>query len=267
MARLIGYMASRQDRLGDAFRQEAEALRGATSEPRRAWGIGFYQGDEILHKKQPTPDGAPVDWTAAVGHVRSDCAIAHVRMATVGDFRIENTHPFRLRNWLFAHVGTVAGFADIKERLSADLPDFLGRNMRGNSDSELLFHLVLSKLHGLGHLDTGKPATSMVLNAITQSVKTIDDLCSDAGQSTLTLLLTNGQQMFTLRRGQSMGYVKRTETSSEATNDNDERERANLRYVMFLGSTGELPADYQEIPEAHVAVVDHDTLDVSVSAL
>ena len=51
--------------------------------------------------------------------------IGHVRAATVGNLRTENTHPFRYRQWLFAHTGTVDGYlieghvpvADIKRLL------------------------------------------------------------------------------------------------------------------------------------------------------
>ena len=61
MARLIGYMANRADRLRDAFHQERHAIAGLPADQRGAWGIGFYQGDEVLHKKQPTPDGESSD--------------------------------------------------------------------------------------------------------------------------------------------------------------------------------------------------------------
>ena len=102
MARLIGYMANRADRLRDALHQERHAIAGLPADRRGAWGIGFYQGDEVLHKKQPTPDGEPMNWSVIADNLKTDCAIAHVRQATVGGFSVDNTHPFRLRQWLFA---------------------------------------------------------------------------------------------------------------------------------------------------------------------
>ena len=50
MARLIGYMANRADRLRDAFHQERAAITALPADLRSAWGLGFYQGDEVLHK-------------------------------------------------------------------------------------------------------------------------------------------------------------------------------------------------------------------------
>ena len=58
MARLIGYIANRADRLRDAFQHERDAIAGLPADQRGAWGIGFYQGDEVLHKKQPAPNVA-----------------------------------------------------------------------------------------------------------------------------------------------------------------------------------------------------------------
>jgi len=146
VARLIGYMANRADRLRDAFHQERLAIAGVPVDQRGAWGIGFYQGDEVLHKKQPAPDGEPIDWDVIAAKIQTDCAIAHLRQATVGGFSVDNTHPFRLRQWLFAHVGTLGAFDEIKEPLLAALPDFLRRNIRGSSDSELFFSPCAGRL-------------------------------------------------------------------------------------------------------------------------
>ena len=56
MARLIGYIANRADRLRDAFQHEHDAIAGLPADQRGAWGIGFYQGDEVLHKIERAED-------------------------------------------------------------------------------------------------------------------------------------------------------------------------------------------------------------------
>ncbi|MGB5351687.1 MAG: class II glutamine amidotransferase, partial [Polyangiales bacterium] len=118
MSRLIGYVANRADRMRDALYQERGVLHHKTAaEDASGWGIGFYHGDEVLHKKRPTRAGERVDWQNIAGDVRSDCAVLHMRQPTVGDFRAENAHPFRLRSWLFAHQGTIGGFDAIRDNL------------------------------------------------------------------------------------------------------------------------------------------------------
>lgn len=260
MARLIGYMANRADRLRDAFHQERLAISGLPSDQRGAWGLGFYQGDEVLHKKQPTPDGEPVDWTVVAENVKTDCAIAHVRQATVGGFSVDNTHPFRLRQWLFAHVGTISAFDEIKDKLRAELPDFLRRNIRGTSDSEIFFHMILAGLHAKNQLEAAAPAHATIIGAIDAAVKQIDKLVgTSAPRSTLNMVLANGRSMYGLRHGGPLAYVERAGLKEPLVPE-DEKPRPGsplLRYVMVVASGQEL-ADYEMVKDGCVVSVSRD---------
>ena len=153
MGRLVGYMANRHDRLGAALHQERGVVAPPPAVGPTGWGLGFYQGGEVLHKKRPQFDSNGFDWESVTRDVRTDCAVLHLRQPTVGDFRSHNTHPFRMRSWIFAHTGTIQRFEAIEERLRASLPDFVNRNIRGKTDSEVLFHVILSFLHDGGNLD------------------------------------------------------------------------------------------------------------------
>jgi glutamine amidotransferase len=261
MARLIGYMANRADRLRDAFHQERHAISALPADTRGAWGIGFYQGDEVLHKKQPTPDGEPVDWTAIAQNVRTDCAIAHVRQATVGTFSVDNTHPFRLRQWMFAHVGTISRFDEIHEKLRAELPDFLRRNIRGTSDSELFFHQILAQLHAKNQLEAATPTHATVVSAISEAVARIDGLVgTGATVSTLNMMLSNGRAMYALRHGGPLGYVERAGLREPLVPE-DERPRPGsplLRYVMLVAGGQELPSDYVAVEDGEIVSVSRD---------
>src|SRR5262245_11709174 len=174
MGLLLACMISRADLLGEALLEERELLD--TSLPRAAdgWGAGFYQAGEALHRKLPQPIDGQIEWAGVLDGVRSHVVIAHVREATVGDRRADNTQPFRMRQWLFAHVGEIAGFGALRERLMESLPDFLRRNLRGQTDSELLFHLILSFLHDSGHLDSVDANDTAVFGALRGAVTLID---------------------------------------------------------------------------------------------
>jgi predicted glutamine amidotransferase len=251
MARLIGYMANRSDRLRDAFHQERLAIAGLPVDRRGAWGIGFYQGDEVLHKKQPAPDGEPIDWSVIASKIQTDCAIAHLRQATVGGFSVDNTHPFRLRHWLFAHVGTVQNFEEIKDELHASLPDFLRRNIRGNSDSELFFHLILAGLHTQNQLE-GETSDEAVLTALSRAVSRIDELAKDAS-STLNMILSNGRVMFALRRGQAFGY-REHEGLEDPAEPGEERisirpGSPQLHYTMLVSGGVGVPSGYEALAD------------------
>ncbi len=259
MARLIGYMANRADRLRDAFHQERAAIAGMPTDQRGAWGVGFYQGDEVLHKKQPTPDGRPIDWDSIVQNVKSDCAIAHVRQATVGPFSVDNTHPFRFRQWLFAHVGTVTAFDEIKDKLREGLPDYLRRNIRGRSDSEMLFHLVLAQLHEVNQLEAHSPTSETIVEAVRKAVHTVDDLVGPSrAPSTLNLIISNGQVLVGLRYGGAFGWVERTGLTELAHGSAEEQARPGsplLRYVMLVAGGQDVPEGYEGLADRHLIEV------------
>lgn len=271
MGRLIGYMANRADRMRDAIYQERNILTRVSVPPGASgWGIGFYHGDEVLHKKRPVQEGELLDWEQIAGGVRSDCAILHLRQPTVGDFRPENAHPFRMRSWTFAHRGTIDRFDAMRDRFAETIPDFLRRNIRGQTDSEFLFHAILSFLHDAGHLDNPEVSHKQLLPAVSAAVTLVDRFCAEVGakeESQLGFLLTNGRSMVAFRDGAPMAYVER-----QGLHDPPEDYRpppagsTQLRYVLVVSDVVDHPPGYVDVPERGLAVVDRN-LDVTVHSL
>lgn len=266
MGRLIGYMANRADRLADAIFQEralAVATDSASLETPTGWGIGFYQGGEVLHKKRPRREKAEPDWDQITSSIRSDCVVLHVRQPTVGDFRAENTHPFRMRSWLFAHHGTIDRFATIRESLVQSLPDFLRRNIRGSTDSEVYFHVLLSFLHDTGQLDHPDLDERAGVGAVRSSVALIDRLVAEEGgeTSSLNMVLTNGRRMFALRRGLPMAYVRREGIFEMRQGINPlppEGPGSRLCYVMVRSNGVSTARDWHSMNDDEVLTIDRN---------
>jgi len=260
MARLVGYMANRSDRLAAALHQERQVVATAATSSPTGWGLGFYQNGEVLHKKRPQLTGA-VEWEQLARDVVSDCVVLHLRQPTVGDFRTQNTHPFRMRRWLFAHLGTIGRFEAIEQPLRAALPDFLSRNVRGTTDSELFFTTILSFLHDAGQLDRTDLDHDAVLTALRSAVALVDRLVAEVrgGTSGLDLVLTNGRSMYALRRGAPMALVER-----RGLHDPPEDLApsgpgpSTLRYVMVVGEPATLTPGWQAIDDGTVVVVDRN---------
>src|SRR3954467_13751463 len=176
MARLFGYVGNRADLGGKILELEREALKVLAKGTTLGWGIGFYQAGEVLLRRRPIDERTEIDVAALARDLRADVLIGHVRAATIGNLRTENTHPFRYRQWLFAHTGTVDGFSHLRDRLVESVPEFLLRNLRGDTDSELLFHLFLSFLHDAGNLGTGPVDPDATRAALRATLSLIDRL-------------------------------------------------------------------------------------------
>ena len=79
MARLFGFIANRPDILSRIAAHEARLLLEANPGKSLGWGIGFYQGGEVLLRRRPVDDRPVVDLSIALSDVRTDVAIGHVR--------------------------------------------------------------------------------------------------------------------------------------------------------------------------------------------
>ncbi len=263
MARLVGIMANRRDRMEAIAHQERLAL---TTELEReggdvsGYGMGFYQGDEVLHKKRPRAEGAPIVWREVLHGMQTDCAVLHARSPTVGDFRSENTHPFRMRRWLFAHTGTLGRFDSLKSRLRGAIHDLLARNIRGQTDSELFFHVVLSFLHDAGKMDDIDVPGEDVAAALRSSVALIDRLSAEVGVEPppFGLLLTNGRMMAAMARGKQLNLVRRTglHDPPEGVEPSPLGDPRTLRYLLF--ASGPTQPDFETLAPLDVVVAGRD---------
>lgn len=262
-------MINRPELLQAAVRYETHTAQ-AVPMAKDGWGVGFYHAGEVLHRKRPKADPDAQDWPSVFDGIRSDIAIAHVREATFGAARANNTHPFRMRQWLFAHSGSVSGFEAIRDRLVEGLPDFLRRNIRGDTDSEHIFHVLLSFLHDAGQLDVPEPSAGAVAGAVRASVALVDQLSREVGAPVgdLNLALTNGRDLYVLRRGGPMYLAARDRLSVEAGDEIDGGgSAADTRYVMVLAQElPQAPSGFETVDEGTLVCIDRN-LDIKRQAL
>jgi predicted glutamine amidotransferase len=185
----------------------------ALTEPDRlpdAYGFGYFTTGDVLLGKRPT--GAPglLTLSQLVGDVDTDVLVAHARYATVGNHKDENTQPYRFRRWLFAHDGSIEGFAAVKPLLLDYLPDFLRRNVEGDTDTEHAFMVFLQLLREQGRLDDLDIDAESAGDALARTVRQIDAWCRQAGAqrpSALNLVATNGRILAATRRGRPLSYA------------------------------------------------------------
>ena len=261
MGQLLACMISRADLLGRALLCEEDSL-GPPSQSSDGWGVGFYSDGEVLHKKRPQSP-APAQWSSMVEGLRSNIAIAHVRTATIGDARADNTHPFRMRQWLCAHGGSIGGFEAVRERLLESIPDFLRRNIRGDTDSEHLFHIILSFLHDGGALDHGEPADDAVVGAIRATARLVDRLVSEVGapEPDLNLALTNGRHLYFFTRGGPACVVRRQHMPMRESDANQSPQPSvdDVRYALIVTGIGDsVPPGYEALPSGQITVIDRN---------
>lgn len=122
--------------------------------------------------------------------------VAHVRQRTVGPVSFENTHPFRCGRWIFTHNGTIDDIAYLRSRLSAACL----AEVRGSTDSELLFAFLLTRLDSAGINDASPwSATDLVIAGA------VDELARrSCFGSYNNFVLCDGATLYAHCRGRSM---------------------------------------------------------------
>lgn len=143
-------MSSREQSSVNYSLNEFARHGGLTYRNRSGWGIAYFHDRDAFLVKEPEPaHDSPWVRFIAEQDLESRYVIAHVRLATVGQPTLHNTHPFRRalggRAHIFAHNGTLKNLHD----------DFAHKPLRdqpiGDTDSELAFCLLLQRLASIWH--------------------------------------------------------------------------------------------------------------------
>ena len=173
------------------------------------FGLGYYSAGELLQRIEPRESGGPLDAARLLAGLSTSVAILHARQATVGPVRRENTHPFKFQSWLFAHNGTFGGFEEIRKSVVEAMPPFLHRRLRGETDSEHVFLLMLAFLYDAGKINTPDPGTDVIRRALRHAVRTIDELAAprDHATSPASIVVSDGYSLVALERGVPLGYA------------------------------------------------------------
>ena len=146
MDRLFAYIGNDASLVRCAVCQSKEALSRHLAGQTTGWGMGYEQESQFLLRKRPqAPD---LDLMAVASDLRSQAFAIHVpdpaHLPPRQTITPADMPPFRFRSWLFTHTGSLGAYAEHRDAM--ELPDFLTRNIRGGSASELLFHRFLVHL-------------------------------------------------------------------------------------------------------------------------
>ncbi len=266
MARLFGLIGNRADVAGRVMVHEAFALRVARGAA--SFGVGFYEGEEVLVRRRPVLDGDAVDVASLLANVRCDSLIAHVACAEVeaGGRRADNTHPFRYRQWLFAQTGRVAGFDEARDALVSSVPDFLRSGIRGDTDAEVLFHMFLSFLHDAGQLGGRVAAPTAAADALRSAVVQADAVTSQfgAGAPGVNILATDGHTLvgFNGRGGLALRtFAGRADADAILGDDGQlarripELERVSFSLVASDFDSGSAPPGWKAVADRAMVTV------------
>ena len=218
------------------------------------FGLGWYgQGDGpgVYHGVAPAWGDANLRELAS--HIESTMFLAHVRATTGTAIQQTNCHPFRHGRWLFVHNGVIAGFDQMRRELMLAVAPELFANIKGSTDSEVIFHLALT--FGLEHdpvraleMAIGLVETTAAKHGIEHPVQA-------------SMGLTDGERLWAFRyssegKSRTLFVSEQADAVHQLYPENEQLQRfRDEDRIVVSEPLADLPGAWLEIPESTVLIV------------
>ncbi len=234
--------------------QSLHSKLGAETTNGDGFGIGWYGAPPtpgVFHSTEPAWNDENLRELA--GHVTSPLFFAHIRAAIGSAVQQTNCHPFRHGRWLFMHNGFIDGFATIKRDLVLMVDESLYPEIKGQTDTEVLFYLALT----FGLEDDPPDAVARAIGFV--------EACGRRRGITYpfqgTIATTDGESLWAFRYSSAHQSRSLFFTRDVGTLRQLYPEREILRQVsddsrlVVSEPIGDLPGAWIEVPEASYGVV------------
>lgn len=239
------------------------------------FGIGWYAREinpEPVTFVSVNPAWSNRNLRNLAPRIRTDCFIAHVRAASVGEVSESNCHPFQYKDLLMMHNGGVENFQKIKRKIREPLSDELYNWIRGQTDSEHIFAFLLQRL--LNNRQDISPES--VMDAFEKTFSDLRTMMDETGikeAAYLNMVVTNGdffvgtryttdpiEEPLTLYHSEGGRYVIEDGISQMAAPEDDDHA------VLIVSEKLTDDPNWTLIPRNHFVVVDNK-MNVRVRAI
>jgi len=220
------------------------------------WGIVSYANKKPKAMKQAWAAYHGEHFKEAAARIYSKTVLAHIRKATVGKPLITNTHPFVFGKWSFIHNGSIEPFDEIRDLLRNELSDEHKQAIKGSTDSEHVFHYLLS----LNERRAGESMNKTIMFGVQQIIDWARQIEATA-ETSLNILLTNGEQVFGTRYGRSLWHIERNHSHRcEVCGAMHVHHVPDTKYKAFVVASEPIThEEWHEVPEGTVFSIDSES--------
>lgn len=284
MCRLYALQATHPTRAACELLDAQNALLAQSQKDTRGlsnphgWGMASLTGGTARCVRQVDPASESNRYREQSLRLEGTTLLAHIRRATVGTPSMDNTHPFRHDSAFLIHNGHVPAFDAVRPRLLDRLSDEHRHNIRGTTDSEHIFALLLH----LSEEDPNAPIHEITRRAIHLlqswceeeapakvhtgvSAVPFDDLDTVADAVihetlALNLIWTDGTALGGARLNRSLWALRRTESYICPTcgDDHTDAPESTAYRATVLASERITDEDWTAIPNGSVFHVGDD---------
>lgn len=245
--------------------------------PPASIGVAFVESDSVLLRKKPGDVGTR-EVGALLADVRSEALLYHSESGSPSQFGGENAMPLRFRRWMYTHHHDVELSPGAKAAVFAALPEFLQRQVKGNTASELVFMTFVHRMRSQGLLEEYDLTGSSVALALGWAVRQVELAEREKGQGRpvkLGAFVSNGRVLAGSRHQSGPLYYTLLEglprcercDIDEQTSDSNPLLHAHrrVRAVALCTDISQLNG-FIEVPDASVIGIGRN-LDIQIAPL
>jgi glutamine amidotransferase len=242
--------------------QSLHAKLGAEATNGDGFGVGWYDGSRAPGLfKSVEPAWNDQNLRELANHTKSGHFFAHLRAAIGSPVQQTNCHPFRYGSWLWMHNGFIAEFGQVKRDLVLAVDPSLYPEIRGSSDTEVLFYLALT----LGLQDDPPDAVARTLGIVEDIGRRHGVQYPFQG----TIATTDGKHTWAFRyssEGNSRSLFASRDVALLRRQHPDREDLEELPATARLivsEPIGDLPGAWEEVPESSHVVVHGDHAEIT----
>ena len=272
MCRLFGFRSVLVSKVHSSLVSAENALVQQSNRHPDGWGVAYYvSGAPHIIRSVQTAVHDQL-FARVSGIVSSQTVVAHLRKATQGGMSVLETHPFQFGSWVFAHNGNITDFPKHRQVLLSAVDDHLRPFILGETDSELIFFLLLTALSRRELLESEAVSVAALTDCIREVSGIVSGLtggiCSDDGASPeetfLTLLISNGSMLVGYQGGKNLYYSTHKKScpdrdtcpSFHASCEAPTASGQVVRHLLFSSEPMEGPNEWRSMPFDSVVGVD-----------
>ena len=263
MCRFIAYLGKQPLVLSELIDKPKNSLINQSRQAREgrldinADGVGIAWYDHRIDILPGTYKSTQPAWNNQNLHhiitkIQSTCFLGHVRAATIGDVDAYNCHPFTHQQFSFVHNGTIRDFHQIKRQLLNQLSDESFHLVKGQTDSEHFFVLLMELLYEKNCVQTKTFSLDKLADAIRQTISTIYKLSHFTSLGRLNSVLTDGKQLIATR------YMPRQEDGALSLYYSWQIKDNSPGIIIASEPLTDYAQDWHEVPVNHILCIDED---------